>query len=110
MNTKVERVSSRINEIYLAKVFLILERKTDRLKIEYFLFRVIFLWEVDTTQSWPAISHTFDPMDSQGPFSIRRDAGETLHSSPSPSSASFSASVLPVLRASYYLSIVSLVR
>lgn len=43
MNTKVERVSSRINEIYLAKVFLILERKTDRLKIEYFLFRVIFL-------------------------------------------------------------------
>lgn len=49
----------------------------ERLKIEYFLFRVIFLWEVDATQSWPAISHTFDLMDSPGPFSIRRDAGET---------------------------------
>lgn len=127
MNTKIQHVSSWINgivqtrffhpsEIYFTKVFLILrlERKTDRhnssvwrLNIFSSGWIVVFLWKVDTTQSWPAISHTFDPMDSPGPFSIRRDAGETLHFS---SSSSFSTSVLPVLRASYYLSIVSLVR
>lgn len=53
----------------------------ERLKIEYFLFKrwfvvfffFSFLWEIDKTQSWPAISHTFDLMDSPGPFSIRRE-------------------------------------